>query len=83
MPCLTCGQLTDRGSYCAAHARGGSTRRWRRVRARVLARDRYRCQLCGAPATEVDHVVRVADGGSDHPGNLRAICGRCQRSPAA
>jgi 5-methylcytosine-specific restriction endonuclease McrA len=49
----------------------------------VLARDRYVCQLCGAPATEVDHVVRVADGGSDHPDNLRAICGRCQRSPAA
>ncbi|MGZ6644275.1 MAG: hypothetical protein ACXVFT_20940 [Solirubrobacteraceae bacterium] len=26
--------------------------------------------------------MRVADGGSDGPGNLRAICGRCRRSPA-
>ena len=80
-PCITCGALTDYGSHCRAHARGGSTRAWRKVRARVLARDRYRCQLCGAPASEVDHIVRVADGGGDHLSNLRAICLRCNRSP--
>jgi 5-methylcytosine-specific restriction protein A len=73
-PCLTCGRLSE-DSRCAEHARGGSTRRWRRLRENILARDGYRCQLCGAPA--VDHVVRVIDGGSDDPGNLRSLCSDC------
>jgi len=76
-PCITCG-LPSHGSRCPAHTpRNGSTRAWRSLRAQILARDRHRCTLCGAPATEVDHIVRVIDGGTDHPSNLRALCRDC------
>lgn len=60
--------------------RNGSTRAWRALRAQVLARDRWTCQLCGAPAEHVDHVCPVASGGEDHPSNLRATCADCNLS---
>ena len=49
---------------------------WYRLRRQVLSRARYRCEWpgCGEPANEVDHVVPRARGGSDDPGNLRALC---------
>ncbi len=71
--CIVCRAPIDRGSYCAADARG-STRAWRTVREAVLARDGHRCVVCGAPATEVDHLVTVSAGGGDEPANLRAVC---------
>lgn len=47
---------------------------WRRKRARILRRDRGVCHVCGKPgADEVDHLVPVAGGGSDHESNLAAI----------
>lgn len=66
--------------------RRGSTRRWRRRRPWILARDGYRCRVpdftadgssCGAPATEVDHIVPESLGGDDSDGNLRAACKPC------
>jgi 5-methylcytosine-specific restriction protein A len=57
----------------------GSGWRWQRLREQVLARDGGRCQLCGQPAQQVDHIVPRADGGSDALDNLRAVCGRCHR----
>lgn len=79
-PCLTCGRPTN-GSRCPAHTiRNGSTRSWRRIRAQILALDAYRCQRCGLPATEVDHIIPVADGGTDHPSNLRSLCHACHAS---
>lgn len=44
-----------------------------KVRAEVFARDDGRCVLCGAPATEIDHI----DGDSNDPSNLRSACGDC------
>jgi len=32
---------------------------------------------------EVDHIVAVADGGTDDPANLRLLCGRCHRERTA
>jgi 5-methylcytosine-specific restriction endonuclease McrA len=32
------------------------------------------CAECGAPATDVDHVIPLADGGSNDIGNLQALC---------
>lgn len=75
-PCIACG-APSRGSRCPEHTRNGSTRSWRTLRAAILARDRYVCQLCGQPANEVDHIIRVVDGGQDHAGNLRALCRAC------
>lgn len=56
---------------------GGSTRAWRRLRARVLARDGHRCQRCGKPATHADHILPKAAGGTDHIDNLEALCAQC------
>ena len=81
-PCLTCGKLSD-GSHCPEHRRQGSTRQWRKLRALVLMRDGHRCQFCGAPATDADHVLPVSQRGTDDPRNLRALCAGCNRSSAA
>lgn len=53
----------------------------RRLRFEVLRRDGHTCRYCGASAPEakltVDHVIPVALGGSDDPGNLVAACASC------
>lgn len=53
----------------------------KRVRFEVLRRDQHTCQYCGGIAPDyvltVDHVVPVALGGSDDPGNLVAACKDC------
>lgn len=47
----------------------------------ILERDRFTCQCCGGTAPNVtlhvDHIVAVANGGSDHQDNLRAVCVTC------
>lgn len=68
---------------------GGSTRRWRRIRADVLRRDRYRCQLRIPGVCRVDaplfggHVHhkhgkgRCAGCAADQPDHLQAACAPC------
>ena len=63
--------------------RGG--RPWRRKREAVLQRDRYLCQTCwrtgrATPATEVDHIKALADGGTDSVTNMEAICSACHKA---
>lgn len=73
--CLACGALIPGGSYCApCRPRNGSTRKWRGIRQGILRRDGYTCQVCGAEATEVDHIIPVRHGGPDTTDNLRALC---------
>ena len=80
-PCIVCGALT-RTSRCPAHTlRNGSSRAWRELRAYVLARDGRRCTALEGgrrcPVTvglEVDHVVALADGGSNRAANLITLC---------
>jgi hypothetical protein len=43
------------------------------LRAQVFERDGYKCVLCGAPATQIDHIA----GDANTPENLRASCGAC------
>lgn len=63
----------DRGTD---HARQYG-RRWRLLRAMILARDPV-CTLCGtAAATEVDHITPRHQGGDDSEDNLRGVCGPC------
>ena len=59
--------LTDRGG----------TRRWRKIRARILDRDGHRCSYCGGPADQVDHILARANGGGDDEDNLTACCKTC------
>lgn len=65
--------------------RGG--RPWRRLRSLVLDRDGWLCQceqcqqrLMPLVAHEVDHIVSLAEGGTDDPENLRAINRDCHRA---
>ena len=57
-------------------------RPWRRLREQVMQRDKYLCQPClrlgrYTEATEVDHIVALAHGGTDNRTNLEAICPPC------
>lgn len=60
------------------------------VRAYVLDRNGYTCQMCGASAGEphpfdknrktrlhIGHIIDKSMGGSDDPNNLKAICSVC------
>ena len=83
--------IRGKGRFCAQHQaeeyarqdarRGSATRRgygtkWRRIRARFLARYPT-CKTCGAPATVAHHKVRRRDGGRDSFDNLMALCTSC------
>lgn len=59
-------------------------RDWPKVRLQILERDRWLCQIrrpgCTVKATDVDHIIAVAEGGSHRdPRNLRASCQHCNR----
>lgn len=61
-------------------------RPWRRLREQVLKRDKYLCQCAECAerfvplqADEVDHIITLANGGTDHPDNLRAINADCHK----
>ena len=60
------------------------------IRAFILDRNGYTCQMCGAVAGEthpydpsrktrlhIGHIIDKSKGGSDDPSNLRAICSVC------
>lgn len=52
-----------------------------RLRFEVMKRDGFTCRYCGANAMstvlEVDHVVAVANGGTNDPANLITACKAC------
>jgi 5-methylcytosine-specific restriction endonuclease McrA len=79
-PCLGCGRLIESGSRCpACRLRRPRGRRWQAIRLQVLARYGRVCIHCGAPATDIDHLVPIADGGTDELSNLRPACAACNR----
>ena len=82
----TCPQRVERSGYCPEHRKkmGGSgwaqrpssgdyRGNWPAIRARVLAEE-PNCRVCGAPSTEVDHILPLAMGGTHDRSNLRALC---------
>lgn len=91
-PCAThgCRELTY-GARCPEHAKAHQaiyrtirpddsmyqTQLWRGLRREML--DAYpQCARCGAPATEVDHITPIRDGGTfDDPRNLQSLCKGC------
>ncbi len=46
----------------------------------LLRRYGGRCQACGRRKDiQLDHVIPVNCGGSDHPSNLQPLCWRCNK----
>ena len=89
--CTVCGKLSA-GPRCERHTRKpweGSTRpertvsgweQQRRARRVLYAHDTV-CHICGhIGATEVDHVVPLAEGGADDESNLRPAHAGCHRA---
>ena len=74
---------TAQASPNYGQGRGG--RPWRRLRDSILQRDQHLCQPCKATgrftlATQVDHIVPQAEGGTDDRVNLQGICGPCHEA---
>lgn len=64
----------------ASYGQGRGGRPWRRIRDAVMKRDQHLCQACRRDgrltlATQVDHILAKARGGTDDQANLEAICG--------
>lgn len=58
---------------------------WNRLRRKlaplVFKRDGYRCRNCGdTEDLQVDHVIPLARGGGNEPGNLQTLCKRCNNA---
>ena len=48
------------------------------VRQAVLIRDNYRCVKCGSQKDlQFDHIVAVANGGSNEEANVQILCSVC------
>lgn len=81
--CIVCGAPATEGSRCAVHQRRKRPwiksrpneygHAWAQRRKQVLLEEKI-CRYCGAPATEVDHIVPRAEGGTEDRSNLQAIC---------
>lgn len=69
------------------HERGYG-KEWEATRLRIMERDDRLCQPClhmdmVTPASQVDHIVSKAAGGSDSDDNLQAICVPCHKIKTA
>lgn len=87
--CARCSTPT-RGTYCDAHkpapgwvshpspSRVQLTRAERHAFRTAIIRPGVRCVDCGQPATVADHVIPIAEGGSNDPTtNGAALCAPC------
>ena len=53
------------------------SRAWRNIRAYILTIEPV-CRMCGQPATLVDHIQRIKDGGNPLDiANLQPLCDAC------
>ena len=75
--------VITRETRCPAHQprRLGTSQRgygtaWQAIRLEVLRQEPY-CRRCGAPATTVDHILPLRQGGTNARYNLQALCKRC------
>lgn len=73
-PCPTHRPATRR----SPSSRVTGTRRWREKTKPAVLTPGARCHYCPAPATTVDHVIAVGNGGAQHDeANLVPCCKSC------
>jgi 5-methylcytosine-specific restriction enzyme A len=87
-----CPGIALTGGRCRTHARTpqprpskvarGYDREWQRIRAAQLRRQ-PECEMCGEPATDVDHILPLRKGGDNGVGNLQSLCKRCHSRKTA
>ncbi|MEX1669131.1 HNH endonuclease [Zhongshania guokunii] len=80
----------ERKRVGATSGRGGS--KWRSKRQRIFERDNYLCQihlergelepvaLHGARHGVCDHIIPIAEGGTESDSNLQTICQSCDKA---
>ena len=71
-------------SYKGSSKSRGYGYAWSKLRLKALERDRHLCQMClkrgvYTTATDVDHIVPLAQGGSDAMENLQSLCHECHK----
>jgi hypothetical protein len=54
---------------------------WKLISKRVFQRDFFTCQYCGQKGgtLEVDHIIPISKGGTNHDKNLATSCRTCNR----
>ena len=54
------------------------------VRRRIIERDGFACQRCGAEDDlQVDHIIPISRSGTSDDDNLQVLCAPCNRSKGA
>ncbi len=65
-----------------------NTAAWKKLRRKILERDRHQCQIrgpyCTGHATQVDHIINTASGGAPlDEGNAQSVCPQCNARKAS
>ena len=71
-------------SYKGSSKSRGYGYAWSKLRLKALERDKHLCQMClkrgiFTTATDVDHIIPLAQGGSDAMENLQSLCHECHK----
>jgi 5-methylcytosine-specific restriction endonuclease McrA len=62
-----------------AHSQGTTTE-WRNLRAACFRVWGKMCLMCGDRATDVDHIIELAAGGTNTIDNVQPLCKPCHRA---
>ena len=63
--------------------RAGTTSQWRQLRQAAFDTFGRACMICADRATEIDHIIELADGGSNTLDNLQPLCKPCHATKTA
>ncbi len=78
--------------WCTSKAKSASDRgygyQWKKIRSKALIRDAHLCQHCFKKgiitvATDVDHIIPKAKGGTNALENLQSLCNSCHKIKTA
>ncbi len=73
-------QARRRARLRNGHSPGVTREQWEDVCSRFSDGDTTACAYCPQPATSIDHVLAIVNGGLDEPDNVVPACKRCNSS---